>query len=197
MSEQQMRMRVFRFLKARMRNMIMPATVGIGLAVAGGCTQSDSTPVYSAPMDALSGPDAVYSAPLLQDASDTKQDAPTVPDLAKLDAPKVADTAADVGRDVASPEDAPTTDALAGETGADTRRYDAQGEVPWVKYGSPFDAGILDAQTEAGQIIAKYIAPIPDAGIDATDPVVRYMASMPDAARDLSVMPLYMAPIRS
>lgn len=69
--------------------------------------------------------------------------------------------------------------------------------MPWVKYGSPFDAGILDSQTEAGQIQTKYMASMPDAGIDATDPVVRYMASMPDAARDLSVMPLYMAPVRS
>jgi len=33
MREQEMRMRVVRFLKIRMRNAILPATVGIGLAV--------------------------------------------------------------------------------------------------------------------------------------------------------------------
>lgn len=189
MSEQQMRQRVFRFLKARMRNMIMPATVGIGLAVAGGCSESSVTPVYSAPVH--------------EDAA-AKQDVPAGPDLAKADlagpdtarqdSPLVADLAADSPPDVPGAPDAPPADALAGETGLDTRHLDSQGEVPWVKYGSPIDARFLDAQTEAGQVIAKYIAPIPDAGIDSSDPVVRYMAVMPDAAPDLGVAPLYMAP---
>jgi hypothetical protein len=183
MSEQQMRQRVFRFLKSRMQNMIMPATVGIGLAVAGGCTESSATPTYAAP---------VYN-----DAAAAKQDVPA-PDLAKADsagpeAPVVADGAADSAPDL-SPEDAAPTDAVAGETGLDTGRLDGQGDVPWVKYGSPFDGGMLDSQTEAGQVIAKYIAPIPDAAVDSTGPVTRYMATMPDASPDRSQAALYMAP---
>jgi hypothetical protein len=36
MREQDMRLRIERFMKARLRNMLMPATLGLGLAV-GGC----------------------------------------------------------------------------------------------------------------------------------------------------------------
>lgn len=184
MSEQQMRQRVFRFLKSRMQNMIMPATVGIGLAVAGGCTESSATPTYS--------------APTYEDAAAAKQDVPATPDVARADlagpeAPVVTDVAAESAPD-APPQDAAPTDAVAGETGLDTRRLDGQGDVPWVKYGSPFDGGMLDSQTEAGQVIAKYIAPIPDAAVDSTGPVTRYMATMPDASPDRSVAALYMAP---
>jgi hypothetical protein len=116
------------------------------------------------------------------------------PDSAKPDAPAIADMAADSLPDAPGPQDAPPSDALAGETGIDMRRLDSPIDMPPVKYGSPFDAGILDAQPEAGPVIAKYIAPIPDAAIDSTGPVVRYMAVMPDAAPDLWAAPLYMAP---
>lgn len=47
--EQEMRMRVLRFLKIRMRNAILPATVGIGLAV-GGCVKEPGVVLYMAPM---------------------------------------------------------------------------------------------------------------------------------------------------
>jgi hypothetical protein len=186
MSEQQMRQRVFRFLKARMRNMIMPATVGIGLAVAGGCSESA----------------AVYSAPTYNDAAAAKQDVPRAPDLAGPDSagpdsPVVADVAADSLPDAPSPQDTSPADALAGETGVDMRRLDSPIDMPPVKYGSPFDGGIIDSQSEAGQVIAKYIAPIPDAGVDTSGPVTRYMAVMPDASPDLSVVARYMAPLPS
>jgi hypothetical protein len=190
MSEQQMRQRVFRFLKARMRNMIMPATVGIGLAVAGGCTESSVSPTYAAPVynDAAAGKQDVPRAPDLAAPDSGK------PDSANPDSPVVADVAADSLPDVPSPLDTSPSDALAGETGVDMRRLDSPIDMPPVKYGSPFDSGILDSQSEAGQVIAKYIAPIPDAGVDTSGPVTRYMAVMPDASPDLSVAALYMAP---
>ena len=49
MREQEMRMRVVRFLRIRMRNAILPATVGIGLAV-GGCANEPGVVLYMAPM---------------------------------------------------------------------------------------------------------------------------------------------------
>jgi hypothetical protein len=51
MREQEMRMRVVRFLKIRMRNAILPAAVGIGLAV-GGCAKEPGVVLYMAPVPA-------------------------------------------------------------------------------------------------------------------------------------------------
>lgn len=199
MREQDMRLRVFRFLKARMRNMIMPATVGIGLAV-GGCAKegvsaadsaapADTTvashdtqaqPRFDVPADLPNGPEA--PADMLADvaAHDTAPDT----SVGKPDAP--GDT-----RDVA-----PGDQAVAIDGGSDTAGIDVGG----MKYVAP----LPDAGPELGGM--KYIAPFFDAAVDATDGkseqdtasgadamVVRYAVVIPreDA---LIAVPLYMAP---
>jgi hypothetical protein len=107
MREQEMRLRVFRFLKARMRNMIMPATMGIGLAV-GGCAKTSAVYEAQMPQDAnathadVLGPDSQASGPD-QAAPGPDQAAPG-PDLAvdDRDARILADGPADLARDALS-----------------------------------------------------------------------------------------------
>ena len=92
MRERDMRLRVERFIQTRLRSMLMPATLGLGMALAGcsgdGLSTDDggepiakqdadskqdsmATPKYIAPMpDAgpdLSGPAPEYIAPIRQD----------------------------------------------------------------------------------------------------------------------------------
>jgi len=79
-----MRERIFGFLKARMRGMIFPATVGLGIAV------SACTPAYGSPQpqDAaknLAEPDAAYGAAFPQDAP---QDLPEATPLYGVDVPR-------------------------------------------------------------------------------------------------------------
>ena len=207
MREQEMRMRVFRFLKARMRNMIMPATVGIGLAV-GGCAKeglhasdaaafrdSGGIPIYSA---VFPGPDS--ASPSQTDVLPGRDaDVPTTdgsapsPDLAGRDTPVN-------GSDMAPPKDA---------NGPDTSERDA---VAPNDQAVALDSGARDSGADLGGIFTKYIAPIPDAAPDSTtvvpmysaitpdaapgpdSMVVRYMAPILDAARDVGLTTLYMAP---
>lgn len=173
MREQEMRLRVFQFLKARMRNMIMPAAVGIGLA-AGGC---------------LTKSEALYSAPLPSDAAMVKRDAnrdANYNDVA-VSSPEAfpADTreaamASDMpltGQDVATSVDLSVGDVFAPmDEKSDLRFPEAgmkyQGPVP------PPDSGI-DTGGEAGPVIAKYLAPMLDAANDL-GLAVRYMAPITD-----------------
>jgi hypothetical protein len=199
MREQEMRMRVFRFLKAQMRNMIMPATVGIGLAV-GGC--GDSVSEYSAP---------VYP----DDASVTRKDSvgvdsPVLGPDASLgpDAQVVADASQNPdtpSKEVAQSEAGPTGVDSGTDLGTIITKYiapvpDAGADALVLKYSAPVpDAGALDAAMDLG-LITKYIAPVyiaqmPDAADDSGPAVekysapvktdaslaVRYMAQMPDA----------------
>jgi len=189
MREQEMRLRVFRFLKARMRNMIMPAAVGIGLA-AGGC---DTRSKYMGPLPSdaalvnrdvsyndvsVSGPEVSPSetreAPLASDVPDTGQDvAPSFDEAVADQAPArdIADALADAPADVSAPIDG-KPDLWFPEGGL---RY----EGPMPRPDTGIDTGI-DTGGEAGPIIAKYIAPMPDAALDM-GLAVRYMAQMPDS----------------
>lgn len=189
MREQEMRLRVFRFLKARMRNMIMPAAVGIGLA-AGGC---DAKAKYMGPMPSdaalvnrdvnhddviVSAPEVsppeTREAPLASDVPESGQDVATPIDLSVPDqtpARDVVDAFADGSADVPAPMDG-RPDLSFPEGGV---RY----EGPMPRPDTGIDAG-LDTGGEAGPIIAKYIAPMPDAAIDL-GLAVRYMAQMPDS----------------
>lgn len=195
MREQEMRLHVFRFLKARMRNMIMPAALGLGLA-AGGCNDSGGAVVrYGAPVvfDARLDPDTAGERTL-------KLDAAPNPDISVA-----GDARAEVGADAVSevefsPDGSPL-DVAAAEAAPDTRRLDGKDDLPLVRYGSPFDAGVsdgvIDSRTEDGQVIAKYVAPMPDAAVDTNGPVMRYMAVMPDAQPDRTMVLLYMAQVPS
>ena len=220
MREQEMRLRVFRFLKARMRNMIMPATVGIGLAV-GGCAKegglagpfqdsgpSAKTDVQVIPIYSVVFPD---SGPEAQPDGLGPDSAVPGPDLAAPDTREVqvaADLAPDNGNDglgrdtpiygvdMTPPKDANTTDLP-----ADLR--------------VALDGGAIDSGADLGSIITKYIAPIPDAAADTggiapvytavmpdaavgkDTPPVRYMAQMPDAGTDLGLATLYQAPVQA
>ena len=48
MREQEVRIRVVRFLRARVRDTVMPAAVGLGLAI-GGCGEGNVYPPYGTP----------------------------------------------------------------------------------------------------------------------------------------------------
>lgn len=183
MREKEMRLRVFRYLKARMQNMIMPATVGIGLAVAGGCTDSSAV--------------ALYSAPAYEDAAAVKQDVPANPDSVRADVASLADLPANTTPDGPGAADALLADAATDENALDAHRPDGATDVAPGKDGSPFDGGILDTQSDGAPIVSKYIAQMPDAATDSATPVARYMAVMPDASPDRSVVALYMAALPS
>jgi hypothetical protein len=177
MREQEMRMRVFQFLRARMRNMLMPATLGLGLAV-GAC--ADPAPIYSAV-----SPDASDSnppIPIYGLFSDVRP--PNLPDAAPdpVDAATPPDTSlAPDGRD-GPPDESVALDAPILDTG---------GDRIWVKYGAP-DAGSgpdvrLDSSAldTAGDV----------SGGGETSLPVRYAAVMPPDADDAPrAMPLYLAP---
>ncbi len=193
MREQEMRLHVFRFLKTRMRNMIMPATLGIGLAV-GGCDGAVAR--YAAPVS----PDAPSTQDTASDSRLNQDTAAPVPDLSVgRDLP--ADVGAESVPDLALSQDGQPADVAVAEAGPDTRRLDGKDDLPLVKYGSPFDAGVsdgvIDSRTEDGQVIAKYVAPMPDAAVDTNGPVMRYMAVMPDAQPDRTMVLLYMAQVPS
>ncbi len=177
MREQEMRLRVFRFLKARMRNMLMPAAMGIGLAGAGCLAKSA----------------AVYSAPNPSDAALVNRDvrfddvSPAGPEVPAADGREAA-----TGLDVPGPADSEVANqALATDT-ADSGLADASADVLMypetggVKYmgPTPLDSGAIeaggDSGGEAGPVIAKYVAPMPDAANDL-GLAVRYMAQMPDS----------------
>jgi hypothetical protein len=195
MREQEMRMRVFRFLTARMRNMIMPATVGIGLAVSG-CVKSSAVYEAQMPQDAnpphadVLGPDSqppgsdqaspgpdLALADTREVQSDSAMSADLAPDLAvtrDLAVDKGADTAAAAdqapGHD-SSGIDGARTDAIAGIDGSD----DLGGTA--VKYSAP----VLDASGDLGAITTKDLAPQPDAAADTGAVVALYSAQTPDA----------------
>jgi hypothetical protein len=205
MREQEMRQRVFCFLKARMRNMLMPATVGIGIAM-GGCTTS--TPIYSAPLtndaaqtvgDVLGQDSPVPGSDLpLVDTRDAMVEADAAPDLPSVDtrdamvaADGAPDLAPDLARDNASPADKPA--------GTDSTAID----------GGKSDAvAALDSNDDLGVNVTKYSAPVRDAGIELGAIEVYSAPVMPDAAADSGLavryggqfsdsggaMPLYMAP---
>jgi hypothetical protein len=208
MREHEMRTRALRFLKARMRNMIMPATVGISLAV-GGC--SDPKSLYMGPMpndaghdvlvakhDAMASPDSPSSADVLPsgdvlgpDTARDTRDAASGSDLV-VDTLAAADggggiLAGEVGADV-PPElggmkyIAPFADAAPDATALD---------LGGMKYVAPFvDASPADAPADTA--VAKYIAPMPDAGLGDL-PAMKYMAQVPNPG----VVAMYMAQFSS
>jgi hypothetical protein len=210
MREQEMRQRVFRFLKARMRNMIMPATMGLGLAVVG-CSEEGVTPVYAAP---------------IQDAAIAQKDAPSTdspvpgPDTSLADKPG-PDTQifADVAQNTdVSLMDVGKPDASGGEAGQTDSLIAVDSNIDLgpviTKYIAPQpDASAVDGSRDTAldsSIITKYIAPVyiaplPDAGPtvekysallpDVGLPVLRYMAQIPDP--DTGIQPLYSAPMKS
>jgi hypothetical protein len=208
MREQEMRLRVFRFLKARMRNMIMPAAVGIGLA-AGGCL-AQSGAVYSSPMPSDAATDgvtvrepridAVYSSPMPSDAATVKRDASSNdvsvsgPEVLPSDTREAA-MASDMpltGQDVATSVDQSVDDQAPARDAVDTLA-DATADV-----FAPMDEKSDLRFPEAG---VKYQGPVPppDSGNDIggeTGPVIaKYLAPMLDAANDLGLAVRYMAPI--
>jgi hypothetical protein len=207
MSEHEMRLRVFRFLKTRMRNMIMPATVGIGLVVGGACVGSDPPAAvkYSAPVyqDAASVTNAdgfggipIYSAPVYRDAAATTGDSLLTGDIS---GPDLADSAPDSAPDLVSLDGGGTADALRRDTLASeasttdaTPGVDGKSDLGGMKYIAPFqDAAPADVAADAGGTVTKYMASVPDAGPES--PPARYLAQMPDSSADLNVGILYMA----
>jgi hypothetical protein len=146
MREQEMRMRVFRFLRVRMRNMIVPATIGIGIA-AGACGSNE--------------PVSKYMGPIPSDAAqrDVAQD--VAKDEGPMPSPDGPMAPPEVLYGAAWPVEAGTLDL----GGVDVAAVDLAGHVD---FGPATDSGL-----DSGSIIAKYIAPMLDAASDGM-PVVRY-----------------------
>jgi hypothetical protein len=212
MREQEMRMRVFQFLKVRMRNMLMPATLGIGLAV-GGCSQSTALKDSPDSANDTSATDTAMPVPIYMvvspDANFLVSDGPgpnpektdAIADLANGGLPEASPVygirdAIGLPDSVSQPDQAVALDGAALDAG----KPDGGPETSIVKYMAPIldggrDAGVeagRDASPDLGSIAPVYIAPVyiaqtpPDA-----KPAVRYLAQMPDSS---AVSPLYMAP---
>lgn len=185
MREHEMRTRALQFLKARMRNMIMPATVGIGLAV-GAC--SDPKSLYMGPMPSDAGHDVLVNKHDATASPDTPPRADVLasgevlgPETARdtRDAPSAGDLLVDT---LAAADGGGGVDVLAGEVGGDM-----PSDLGGMKYVAPFvDASPADAPADTA--VAKYIAPMPDAG-PGDLPVMKYMAQVPDPG----VVAMYMA----
>lgn len=190
MREQEMRLRVFGFLRARMRNMIMPATMGLGLAV-GGCTTSSTTPVYSGQFPDDAAPtksdileaDSVAQGPDLAvaDTRDTRAG-----DDAVSDSARDALAAEDVAADAADAADDSQDDALVAAdhpTGSDGVSIDGAAADGLAK---------VDAGTNLDAIVTKYLAPFFDAAtVDSPADlglIVRYHAPMPKEAMGNEVL---------
>jgi hypothetical protein len=195
MREQEMRMRVFRFLKARMRNMIMPATVGIGLAM-GGCTKEGAlaeakdaatlhADVLGPDSQATLGPDSQapgpdQAAPGPDQAAPGPDQAAPGPDLPGVepDAQILADAPPDLARE-ARPDSVPVN---ADGLGADLGNLDAA------------DSSAPDLALPPDQAIAIDGAEA-DAGRDLGSITTKYSAVTPDAATEVGIVPLYTAPM--
>jgi len=218
MREQEMRMRVFRFLKARMRNMIMPATVGIGLAV-GGCAKETSTPIYSAPLQD-SGPPAQTDVLLKSDTLPSPSDSATPGSDTMAPAPDSSDTrpgpsdSATPGSDTMAPapdiappgpdssvpgrEVAPDTsevprvaDAGSDELGRDVPVYGVDMRPP--RDLPPADASTEDASTKE-DVSTKPDRAVAidgggvDTGADLGGIITKYSTVVPDAAAEKPVI---------
>lgn len=166
MREHEMRIRVFQFLKARLRNTLMPATVGIGLAV-GGCTKEGLAQNRDADVakDAVSDntPVTLYGGLVPPDANGGAPDL-TMPDASSPDA--LAD---------ANPSDAaPADHALASDA---ISKKDL----------AAMDVGGIDSGRDLGAV-TKYGVPMPDAAADVL-PAPVYAAVLPsDAGRDVGII---------
>jgi hypothetical protein len=187
MREQEMRLRVFGFLRTRMRNMIMPATMGLSLAI-GGCTTSSIVPVYSGqfPNDAAARKSDILEADSVAQG----------PDLAVAD---TRDTRAGDDALGDSARDALTAEDVAADAANDSQR-DALAMVdhPAGSDGVSIDSAIadglakVDADTDLDAIVTKYLAPFFDAAtIDSSadlGPIARYHAPMPKEAKGNEVL---------
>jgi hypothetical protein len=169
MRELEMRQRVERFLQSRLAKMLMPATLGLGLAV-GGCGSNtleagqDSAVVLEA--GSADGPSADKQIPPDAKLNDLgpEHDAGSINVKYMAQMP---DAASDIGGAIA------LYMAPAPDSGA-VMRYMAP---------QPVDAGNAD------RAVALYMAPTPDSGA-----VMRYMAPQPvDASAERGVVALYMA----
>jgi hypothetical protein len=176
MREKEMHERVQEFLKVRMRAMVLPATLGLSLAL-GGCKEEGlesgdgGNPTISQDASLVS---PVYSAAMpdarLVDALGTKPDTgiadtgPTVKYMAQLP-------------DTGAGTDSPVYMAPLPDTGI-APEYMAQ--LPDTGVATKYLAQLPDAG-----VALRYMAQLPDTGI-----AVRYMAQQPDADQ---VVALYMA----
>jgi len=158
MREQDMRQRVQRFLQARLRNMLAPATLGLGLAMTG-CPSSG----LNANNDASDDGGALVS----KDGATDQQMAPSY----------MAQMPRDGGPDQA------TTKYIAPIPDAGPELPMAQPD-----YMAPMtDAGLVNrygtltpdaAPAEVGPVL-RYMAQMPDAGRDSGGMVALYMAQLP------------------
>jgi hypothetical protein len=178
MRELEMRQRVERFLQTRLAKMLMPATLGLGLAV-GGCgsnnPESTSDSAVAQEVGASGGPSDGSGADK-QLPPDAQLDDATSPglDTGSISVKYMAqmpDAGIDSGGAVAV-YSAPVPDA---------------GSIN-VKYMAP----IPDAAVDLGGAVALYMAPVPDSGA-----IMRYMAPQPvDSGSDVPrAVALYMAPL--
>ena len=184
MREYEMRQRVFRFLKARMRNMIMPATVGLGLAV-GGCaregtvTGTDAAQMQKDTPSATSevlGPDSATPGPdqAVADSPEAQANRDAVADLGREPGREAVPV---YGSDVSLPD-------LRKDDGPDAATSDA---APPTDQAVALDVGGID--------VGKADGPKADGNSDLGSIITKYIAPIPDAASDTGVAPVYIAPV--
>jgi hypothetical protein len=202
MREYEMRQRVFRFLKVRMRNMIMPATLGLGLAV-GSCSDPQAVTGNQDANDAAgTKPIPIYSV-VFPDGSAPGSD--LAPEDSSVPQPR-QDAVADVGRE-SGPEVVPVYSAPTDVLPPDLRKADGP-DAATSDVAPPSDQAVAldttaidvgrpgDAGADLGGVYPEYIAPIPDAGRDLGSITVKYIAPIPDAGRELGgITPDYIAQI--
>jgi hypothetical protein len=184
MKEQDVRQRIERFLKRTAREVVVPASVGLGLALSG----CDHTGIQARTDAADTSPSAttdaiVADATLGRDGAANSPDAANRPDLRLPDDVRLSPDTGQPDLPVSIP---PYGVILRPDAGVDTSVPDAQSDA-----GAP-DADVPDASADVRA---------PDARRDARQPdlpviLPPYMPPPPpDAARDVSaVMPPYMMP---
>jgi hypothetical protein len=189
MREQDMRQRVQRFLQTRLRSMLAPATIGLGLAMTacpsdGSNSQNDGSALVRKDAEPDQQVATLYMGPLPRDAQSANGEDTAAPDAA------APDTAAPGGND-SGPDQVVALYIAPLPRDAQDSSYDSSSDA---------DASSADGAA------AKYIAPIPDAAREFPMPqpdymaqipdsgVARYMAVGPDAGPDADrVFPMYMA----
>jgi hypothetical protein len=215
MKEKDIRERIHIFLRDTVRYVVVPASMGIGLALVG-CSDSgldsnpdssaDTAPVQSGAgsstetgsatnstdtgtgTNTMTGTVAVYSAPMQDGAVSSGTGTGSATDTG---------TGTGTGSDVVRLPDAGTTGTRTGISTLTGMLYMAV--MP--------DAGASDTATRTyTNTVAVYMAPQPDAAsVDASKPgtdaglITKYMAAMPDAGqKDFGavVVPLYGTPMR-
>jgi hypothetical protein len=176
MKETEVRERIEFFLRSTIRQVVIPASLGVGLALIG-CDDSKVVPVYGAIVPDTHEDASVSS----RDSADAPADRLSLPDT-KYMGPFPLDTSAD------RPLERDSADAAIDRLGLSETKY--MGPFPLdTSADRPFERDSADAAIDRlGLTETKYMGPFPlDSGVDHPPygpdaPIPQYAAPMLDAA---------------